>query len=85
MKILDGREAGMTAGGETACSIFLKTPYEQEEAAHIEEDLGYVASALLNSQKAERARVGVSAYRDVRHVTLTTVIVEDFLERLSIL
>ena len=76
MKILDGREAAMTEEEETACSIFLKDSDEQGAADRDEEDLEYAASALRNSHQVKRARVGVSAYRDIRHVTPTTVIVE---------
>ena len=66
----------MTEEEETACSIFLKDSDEQEAADRDEEDLGYAASGLQHSYQEKRARVGISAYRDVRHVTPTTVIVE---------
>ena len=78
LKILDGREAAMTRVEEIACEIFLKDRDERAEAelAEEEEDLGYAASILRTSQQAKRSRGSVSAYRDVRHVSPNTVIVE---------
>ena len=79
LKILDGREAAMTRAEEIACAIFLKDHDQQAEAELVdgeEEDLGYAASILRNSQQAKKARGSVSAYRDVRHVSPNTVIVE---------
>ena len=71
----------MTEEEETACSIFLNYSDDQEAADRDEEDLGYAVSALRNSHQAKRARIRVSAYRDVHHVTPTTVIVERLFEK----
>ena len=69
----------MTRAEEIACAIFLKDPYgDQQTEAELaeEEDGGYAASILRSSQHAKRARGSASAYREVRHASPNTVIVE---------